>query len=97
LFLARGYSAATMQAIAKAAGVTIPTVELAFASKPRLLKAAIDVAIAGDDQPVPMLERAWAAQALATTTVVDFLAVVGAVVRESMLRSAGLVVAAFEV
>lgn len=85
-----------MRAIADAAGVAVPTVELAFASKPRLLKAAIDVAIAGDDQPLPMLERDWAARALAATTAADLLPVVGAVVRESMIRSAPLVVAAFE-
>jgi len=97
LFQARGHAGTSMHAIADAAGVTVPTVELLFASKPRLLKAAIDVAIAGDDQPVPMLEREWAARALATTTVFDFLAVVGHVVRESMIRSAGLVVAAFDV
>lgn len=39
----------------------------------------------------------WAVSALATATVTDFLDVVGAVVPESMTRSAGLVVAAFEV
>lgn len=60
LLLARGYAATSIRAIAEAATVSVPTVELAFASKPRLLKAAIDVAIAGDDQPVPMLERDWA-------------------------------------
>jgi AcrR family transcriptional regulator len=97
LFLARGYAATTIPAIADAAGVAVATVELAFASKPRLLKAAIDVAIAGDDQPVPMLEREWAAHALASTTVAELLAVVGGVVRESMIRSAGLVSAAFDV
>jgi AcrR family transcriptional regulator len=95
-FLACGYAATTMRTIAEAAGVSVPTVELAFGTKPRLLKAAIDVAIAGDDEPVPVLERAWAARALATTTVPDFLAIVGEVLREAARRSAGLVVAAFE-
>ncbi len=95
--MARGYAATTIPAIADAAGVAVATVELAFASKPRLLKAAIDVAIAGDDQPVPMLEREWAVHALATTTVAELLAVVGGVLRESMTRSAGLVSAAFDV
>src|SRR5262249_33052685 len=97
LFLAHGYGSTSIRAIADAAGVSVPTVELAFASKPRLLKAAIDVAIAGDDRPVSMLEREWAVRALATATVADFFDVVGTVVRESMTRSAGLVVAAFEV
>ncbi len=85
-----------MPAIAASAGVSVPTIELAFGTKPRLLKAAIDVAIAGDDEPVPVLEREWAARALATTTVADFPAEVRGVVREAATRTAGLVVAAFE-
>jgi AcrR family transcriptional regulator len=85
-----------MRAIAETAGVSVPTVELAFGTKARLLKAAIDVAIAGDDEPVPVLERQWAARAVATTSVADFLAIVGGVLREAATRSAGLVVAAFE-
>ncbi|MBV9170158.1 MAG: TetR/AcrR family transcriptional regulator [Chloroflexi bacterium] len=97
LFEARGYAGTSVHAIADAAGVAVPTVELLFGSKPRLLKAAIDVAIAGDDQPVPILERERVAHARATTTAFDLLAVVGDVVRRSMIRSAGLVVAAFEV
>lgn len=95
-FLACGYAATTMRAVAETAGVSLPTVELAFGTKARLLKAAIDVAIAGDDEPIPVLERAWAARALATTTVADFLAILGGVLREAARRSAGLVLAAFE-
>ena len=54
-FLARGYAATTMRAVAADAGVALPTVELVFRTKARLLKAVIDTAIAGDDEPVPML------------------------------------------
>jgi AcrR family transcriptional regulator len=96
LFVARGYAATTMRAVAELAGVSLPALELAFGTKPRLLAAAIDVAIAGDDEPVPVLARDWAACAVATGTARDFLAVVGAVVRAASLRSAGLVAAAFE-
>jgi hypothetical protein len=39
--------------------VSVPTVELLFGNKARLLKAAIDVAIAGDDDAVPVLDRSW--------------------------------------
>jgi AcrR family transcriptional regulator len=95
-FLAAGYAPTTMRAVAAAAGVSVPTVELAFGNKARLLKAAIDVAIAGDDEPVPVLQRDWAARAQTTTTVEDFLAVVGEVVVDAAQRAAGLVVAAFE-
>src|SRR5215470_7423110 len=48
-FLARGYAGTTMRAVAADAGVALPTVELAFGTKAKLLKAVIDVAIAGAD------------------------------------------------
>jgi AcrR family transcriptional regulator len=58
LFLERGFAATTMPAIASAAGVSVQTVYKAFGNKPRLAKAVFDVAMAGDDEPVPMLQRA---------------------------------------
>jgi AcrR family transcriptional regulator len=95
-FAANGYAATTIRAVAVAAGVSVPSVELAYGTKAQLLKTAIDVAIAGDDAPVPVLERDWAAQAQASTDAVEFLAAVGRVVRPAMSRSAGLILAAFE-
>ncbi|MDQ1532313.1 MAG: hypothetical protein QOF28_74 [Actinomycetota bacterium] len=56
-FLDAGYAATTMSAIAGDAGVSIETVYKAFANKAGLLKAVFDVAVVGDDDPVPMLER----------------------------------------
>src|SRR5215472_1060406 len=56
LFLEHGFAATTMPAIASAAGVSVQTVYNAFSNKPRLAKAVFDVAIAGDDEPVPMLQ-----------------------------------------
>src|SRR5215467_913259 len=58
LFLEHGFAATTMPAIASAAGVSVQTVYNAFGNKPRLAKAVFDIAIAGDDEPVPMLQRA---------------------------------------
>lgn len=58
LFLERGFASTTMPAIAEAAGVSVPTVYKAFGNKPRLAKAVFDVAMAGDGEPVPMLQRA---------------------------------------
>src|SRR5215472_13049920 len=57
VFLDRGYGGATIRAVAAGAEVSVPTVEALFGTKARLLKAAIDVAIAGDDEPVPVLDR----------------------------------------
>jgi AcrR family transcriptional regulator len=57
LFLDHGYAATTMPAVAAAAGVSVQSVYKAFGNKPALLKAVFDVAIAGDDEPVPVLQR----------------------------------------
>jgi AcrR family transcriptional regulator len=56
-FLERGYSATTIDEIAAAAGVSKPTVFTAVGNKAQLLKAVRDVAMAGDDDPVPVAQR----------------------------------------
>lgn len=95
-FRIRGYAATTVRAVAAVAGVAVPTVELAFGTKARLLKAVIDEATAGDDEPVAMLERDWAGAATRSETVEDFLVIIGRVVRETAERVADLVVVATE-
>ena len=60
-FLADGYAATTIGAIATAADVSVEAVYKAFRNKPGLVKALFDVAIAGDDEPVPIAERAFVA------------------------------------
>ncbi|HEX9122496.1 MAG TPA: helix-turn-helix domain-containing protein [Actinomycetota bacterium] len=59
LFIEGGYVATTIEAIAARAGVSPETVYATFKSKRLLLSALIDVSMAGDDAPVPILERAW--------------------------------------
>jgi AcrR family transcriptional regulator len=95
-FLACGYAAATMRAVAADAGVALPTVELAFGTKARLLKAVIDTAIAGDDEPVPMLARPWAARAESAAGPAEFAAVVAGQLAESAQRAAGLTLVALD-
>jgi AcrR family transcriptional regulator len=56
-FLARGYGATTIGDVAEEAGVSVQTVYKVFANKPGLLKAVVDVALVGDDEPVPMMDR----------------------------------------
>ena len=57
MFLERGYAATTVATIAAEAGVSVETVYKAFGNKPGLVKAVVDVAIVGDDEPVPMVQR----------------------------------------
>ena len=95
-FLAAGYAGTTIKAVAAAAGVSVPTVEAAFGTKARLLKAAIDVATAGDDAPVAMLDRPWAARATAAAGPESFVPESAAVLTASAQRAAGLVLAALD-
>lgn len=95
-FLAAGYAGTTMRAVAASAGVSVATVEQAFGTKSDLLKEVIDVAIAGDDEPVAVLDRPWAAGAAATDDVDEFLAAVAATLTDAQQRSARLVVVLLE-
>ncbi len=57
LFRTRGWAATTLPMIAAEAGTAVDTIYTAFGSKSNLLMAAIDVAIVGDDEDAPMVER----------------------------------------
>ena len=96
LFVQQGYATTTMRAIAAEARVSIPTVELLFGTKAQLLHVVIDVAIAGDDEPLPVLSRAWAADAQSARDLEDFLSAVAIVLSEAQARSAGVLLAAYE-
>lgn len=65
LFIERGYAATTMQAIAAEADVAVQTLYFTFATKRAILKEVLDVAIAGDTEPVATLDRPWVAEAMA--------------------------------
>jgi AcrR family transcriptional regulator len=96
LFVQHGYATTTIRAIAAEAGVSVPTVELLFGTKAQLLHVVIDVAIAGDDEPVPVLSRAWAADVQSVRDLADFLSVVAYMVSQAQARSAGVILAAYE-
>ena len=57
LFLAQGYAATTIDAVAQAAHVSRRTVFNSVGGKATLLKLALDWALVGDDEPVPMADR----------------------------------------
>jgi AcrR family transcriptional regulator len=64
LFTTNGYPATTIEDIATAAGVARPTVFSAVGSKPAILKAVIDRAMAGDQTPVAVADRPWYQEAI---------------------------------
>jgi AcrR family transcriptional regulator len=62
LFLDQGYGATTLDQVATRAAVAVQTVYFHFGNKATLLKEALDVAAAGDDEPVAVLDRPWLAE-----------------------------------
>ena len=59
LFSTKGYLATSMDDIAREAGVARPTVFAAVGPKPVILREVFDQALAGDDAPVALNDRAW--------------------------------------
>ncbi|NUP51642.1 MAG: TetR/AcrR family transcriptional regulator [Catenulispora sp.] len=68
LFVERGYGVTTLQEVADRAGVSVQTIYFTFRNKRTLLKELGDVAVAGDDEPVPTMEREWFTAAMAAPT-----------------------------
>ncbi|NYJ04691.1 TetR/AcrR family transcriptional regulator [Petropleomorpha daqingensis] len=61
LFERHGFRATTVAAVAQQAGVSAESVYKGFGTKAALAKAVFDLAVAGDDEPVPVAERPAAA------------------------------------
>jgi AcrR family transcriptional regulator len=57
LFVERGYGATTIEAVSDRSDVPPATVYRLFSSKLGILKALLDVSIAGDDEELPVLDR----------------------------------------
>jgi AcrR family transcriptional regulator len=87
LFVERGYPATTVDAISGRADVPAPTVYRLFAGKIGILTAVLDVAIAGDDQPVALPDRPVVADVLAETEPVGLLAGLAAVTTDINRRT----------
>jgi len=92
LFEADGYAATTMAAIAAEAGVSAETV-YAQGSKASLLTACVDRAMAGDDEPIPILERVNFREALDSGDQQGILRVFGTVMAEAGPRTSRIIVA----
>lgn len=88
LFLERGYAATTIEAIGDASDVPPATVYRLFSSKLGILKALLDVSIAGDDQAAPLQDRANARALFADTDPVRQLSGFAGICREINSRAA---------
>lgn len=92
LFSTAGYLRTTMRQVADAAGVSVETV-YAQGSKQALLLASVDRALAGDSEPVPLIERAPVVEALARPSAPAVLHAFAAALADIAERAAGLLVA----
>jgi AcrR family transcriptional regulator len=88
LFLDQGYTATTIEAISRRSGTPQATIYRLFASKVGILRAVLDTSIAGDDEPVEMLDRPQVRELLADTDPRDQLRRFGALLRDVMARTA---------
>ena len=73
LFLERGFARVSVDEIARASGVARPTVLTVFGTKANLLRAVVDVAMAGNDGPVPVAQQPWFRPVWDATTGADCL------------------------
>jgi len=90
LFLADGYVATTLEAVAKHAQVGARTVYLRFGTKAALFKRVVDVAIVGDSEPVDVLGRDWMQAAMTAATAAERIAASAAAGRQIMERTGAL-------
>jgi AcrR family transcriptional regulator len=90
LFIARGYPATTLEAVADAADTSLPTLYRLFSSKPALLKAVLDVSFGGDDQPVAFGDRPDVQAARGETDPRALIAAFARIGRDFMVRSSAI-------
>ena len=89
-FERHGWSGATMATIGERAGVSQSTVEALFRTKPLVLQAAVDYAIRGDIDPLPIGGRKVTAEMEAAPDAVSMLELHAAHLRGVHGRSAHL-------
>ena len=78
-----------MEDIAARAGVAVQTVYSSVGNKSLVLKEVIDVAVVGDEAPVPMLDRPWVRETIAAESR-QMVRVFAANVRQTLERVAPL-------
>ena len=90
LFLEQGYPATTLESVADAAEVAIPTLYRLFRSKRALLTAVLETSFVGDDEPISFVDRPAVKAALAEPDPAEMLDAFAAIAREFMDRSSGI-------
>lgn len=90
LFVEQGYGATTIQQIAERADVAWQTVYSVFGAKVAILSAVFDVAVAGDDEPVRVMDRPFAQTIRETADPFEKARLHARHMRETYVRIAGI-------
>jgi AcrR family transcriptional regulator len=88
LFLERGYAATTIEAIGDLSDTPQATVYRLFSSKLGILKAVLDVSIAGDDEAIAMADRPQVRALVSDPDPKNKLTGFAALLRDLMARTA---------
>jgi AcrR family transcriptional regulator len=96
LFVRDGYAATTLAAVADAARVGHRTLYVRFGTKADLLKRVIDIAIAGDAEPVDVPHRDWFQAALSAPTVEERIELMAAGNAGLLARAGDVLAVAFQ-
>jgi AcrR family transcriptional regulator len=90
LFVEYGYPATTIETIAEASDIPVPTLYRLFGSKRALLAAILDTSFGGDDQPIAFADRPAVRAALAEPDPVKMVNAFARIAREFMDRSSAI-------
>jgi AcrR family transcriptional regulator len=90
LLVAQGYPATTLEAVADAADVPLPTLYRLFKSKRGLLSAVLDTSFGGDDEPIAFVDRHTVQHALSEPDPSRLLEAFAMIATELLGRSAAI-------
>ena len=90
LFIDHGYPATTLESVADAADVPLPTLYRLFGSKRALLSAVLETSFVGDDEPVAFADRPAVQAALSEPDPSALLGAFAAIAKDFMNRSSGI-------
>lgn len=90
LFIDSGYPATTLESVAEAADVPLPTLYRLFGSKRALLRAVLDASFVGDDEPVAFADRPAVQAALSERDPERLLGAFARIATDFMGRSSAI-------
>jgi AcrR family transcriptional regulator len=96
LFLRDGYAVTSLAAVADAARVGQRTVYVRFGTKAALLKRVVDVAVAGDTQPIDVAGRDWFQASLTAPALPERIQAYARGVSDLMIRAGDLIAIAWQ-